>query len=275
VSAALVAYFVPAADLSLANTPVAGDLLREAGLVGAPERVTFIGAVSTSSGYRLELVAAYADSSRTVLLMRSSPASVAADQVLQITDQFGRSYQLQYGYTNTETGDMIFQFEPLNWPDPTTGARITLHISNLGSAGDPQTRIQGSWTLSAVLRVDQPTHLPLPGAGTLGPAQFQFTSVTYTPASIVVDIDISGVNMSDVHAVLPDGGKGTPILGIELFDPKGQTVGGSYDLYGPGTLTRNATGVHVHFIGYRTGPGAYRLHVRYGHDEFDRTLTIP
>src|SRR4029077_3496518 len=54
--AAGILYFVPAAGAAWADAPIAGPLLRDAGLVGASNRVTSVGANATSSGYRLELV---------------------------------------------------------------------------------------------------------------------------------------------------------------------------------------------------------------------------
>src|SRR5712692_1907354 len=126
----LVAYFVPAADLALANVPVAGEVLRYAGLVGAADRITAVGAVSTSSGYRLKLVAAYADSSRTVLLLNADPPIQPATSVT-LTDQFGRTYQWQNGTSDSNTGAWVMQFEGPAWPDSVTGARLTLHFSQL------------------------------------------------------------------------------------------------------------------------------------------------
>jgi len=53
-----VLYFVPAAAAALAGVPGGGDLLREAGLAGAAGKVTTVGAVAESSGYRITLVGA-------------------------------------------------------------------------------------------------------------------------------------------------------------------------------------------------------------------------
>lgn len=272
---ALVAYFVPSADLAVARVPGANDLLREAGLVGAADRITFVGATATSSGYMVELVGAYADSSRTVLLLRGTPAFLPSDQPLQITDQFGRSYQFLRGFTNGLSGDQVLEFEPLAWPDATTGARVTLHMSQVGTTESPYTSVQGSWTLSVVLGVDQARSLPAPSPATLGPAHFTFSSVGYTPASILIDIDVTGVTRSDIERVIPDGLKGRPIFGIDLVDPARRAVNGAYDINGPGELTTTPNGVHVHFIGYRVGHGNYILKVRYDQDTFVRTLTIP
>lgn len=272
----LVAYFVPAADLAIADkSPWSAEILQHAGLVGAKERITFVGEASTSSGYTVELVGAYADASRTVLLIHSHPSLSLIEDPLQITDQFGRAYRFLNGFSNSQTGDAVLQFEPLAWPDQTTGARITLHMSEVGTADAPYTPTQGSWTLTAAVRVDEAVGLPKPAGATLGLAHFEFASVTYTPTSIVIDIDVTGIDMSDIHQVLPDGGKGTPIFDIQLRDPNGQNVDVAADLNGPDEVVRKSGGVHVHFVGYRTRSGAYTLVVRYGTDQFERTLTIP
>src|ERR1700694_6154409 len=86
-----VLYFAPAADVVLADIPIARELLPDAGLLGAGNRGTSVGAISTSSGIRLELVGAYADSSRTVLLVHAEPAvrpsGLGPNDM--VTDQFG------------------------------------------------------------------------------------------------------------------------------------------------------------------------------------------
>ena len=126
-----VLYFVPAAAAALAGMPGGGDLLREAGLAGAAGKVTMVGAVAESSGYRITLVGAYADSERTVLLLRTSPSATPDFATMGLTDQFGRSYPMQSGSSDGRTGDLILQFDPLGWPDGTTGARVTLRLNSV------------------------------------------------------------------------------------------------------------------------------------------------
>jgi hypothetical protein len=270
---ALVAYFVPTADLAVARVPIAGDWLRDAGLVGAHDRITMVGSRATSSGYTLTLVAAYADSTRTVLLVHSNPPSLPGggfETVLR--DQFGRSYQFQGSVTDTRTGDESMQFEPLAWPDGLTGARITLQISSIDTvtATGPRTSVAGSWTLRATLGVDVAQALPLPEPASLGAANFRFTSVTYTPATIEVDMEVTGVSGDYLWRRIPDGGKGTLALQIELIDPNGQVING-----GGGSADPSAT--HIQFIAFReSGAGNYLLHVTLvGDGTFERVLKIP
>jgi hypothetical protein len=271
----LVAYFVPAADTAVASVPFAGDLLRDAGLVGAADRITSVGSEATSSGYRLKLVGAYADSTRTVLLLHADPPiDFGSPLAMQLTDQFDRSYFWQGGTANLKTGDSVLQFDALGWPDAITGARITLHLSSVHTADQtgPGQPVAGSWTLPATVGVDQATPLPSPADADLGPAHFHFTSVSYTPATISIDIDVTGVTSAWLGRIIPDGGKGAPALTINLFDPSGKIINGS------GSSGNDTFGaVHMQFLGFRLGrSGKYVLRVSYtGVGQFERVLTIP
>jgi hypothetical protein len=271
---ALVAYFVPAADTVVAKVPFAGDWLRDAGLVGARDRITIVGSTATSSGYTLTLVGAYADSTRTVLLVHSNPASIPGhgfETVLK--DQFGRSYQFQSSITDTRTGDEMMQFESLAWPDALTGARITLQISSIetATATGPGTNVAGSWTLAATLGVDTATAVPVPEPANLVQAHFRFTSVTYTPATIEVDMEVTGVSPEYLGRTIPNGGKGSPALTIDLIDPNGQLINGNAGSSG------NLSATQIHFFGFRLGGGGdYVLRVTLvGDGTFERVLKIP
>ena len=281
----LVAYFVPTADAVLADTPIAGDLLRDAGLVGAANRVTSVGMVATSSGFRVELVGAYADSTRTVLLLRTSPiAWLPPVSQSELTDQFGRSYHLQSAIGNGLTGSLVMTFEPPAWPDASTGARLTLHLTSLEPvtcvpppSGDPAgvvcnngQPVAGTWTLKATVGVEEGTDLALPAPARLGLATYRFTAAHSTSATIAVEIDVTGVTAADLDRRIPDGGKGTAVFNIELLGPTGDVVTDSYG------LSDTPTGVHVSLVGFRFAPGDYRVRVSYlGSGEFERVLHVP
>ena len=282
--AAAVLYFAPAADSALAGTPVAGDLLRDAGLVGAGNRVTAVGAVSTSSGYRLELVGAYADATRTVLLVHTKPAIWLPGYTQpELKDQFGRTYPLGSAAMNGLTGNMALQFGALAWPDGITGARIALYLKVvapvtcvIARSGNPAddicnmgTPVSGSWTLPATLGIDETTPLALPAPAHAGTAAFRFTSVRSSAATIAIDIDVQGVTVDDLQQRIPDGGKGTAVFDVELLAPTGEVVNASYQ------TSDDQRGVHIVFWGYRLAPGEYRLHISYRGSDVDRMLTVP
>jgi hypothetical protein len=277
-----VLYFVPAADAALADAPIAGDLLRNAGLTGAGTQVTSVGAVASSSGVRLQLIGAYADSARTVLLLSANPAVDpfgVPGYDIQLTDQFGRSYNLQSGQFDSRTGQVIMQFEALAWPDVLTGARITLNVTALQRAcstaafcSDPAPDgpvVAGSWVLPATLGVDEGNALPLPAAAQLGAARFQFTSVRSSTATIGIDVQVTGVTFDDLQQRISDGGKGTPVFTIDLFSPTGDLANAS------SSIEEEPRGLIIHFLGYRSGPGDYRLHIWYRGSSVDRIVTIP
>ncbi|HVC78776.1 MAG TPA: hypothetical protein VND96_19880 [Candidatus Micrarchaeaceae archaeon] len=277
-----VLYFVPAADAGLADAPIAGDLLRDAGLTGAGTQVTSVGAVASSSGFRLQLIGAYADSTRTVLLLRANPAvqwlGVPGNDI-QLTDQFGRSYNWQSGQTDSRTGQAIVQFEALAWPDALTGARITVKVAAVERAclanafcSSPLPDgpvVKGSWVLPATLGVDEGTALALPAAAQLGAARFQFTSVRSSTATIGIDIQVTGVTFDDLGQMIPDGGKGTAVFTIDLFSPTGDVANTSF------SMGEGLQGPIIQFLAYRSGPGEYRLHISYRGSSVDRILTVP
>jgi hypothetical protein len=271
----LIAYFAPAADTALASVPIAGDMLRDAGLVGAAGRITSVGSESSSSGYRLRLVGAYADSARTVLLLHVDPPIDFSSTPIVVTDQFGRTYQFQGGTGDLLTGDSVLQFEALAWPDAITGACITLHLLSVLAVdqGGPGQTVSGAWTLPATLGVDEGTTLALPSPATLGPAHYRFTAVSYTPATVAIDMEVTGVSFSYVALDIPDGrGKVMPAFNIDLIDPNGQVINGSSSM-NDDLLGRT----QIHFIGFRLGAsGRYVLRVSYvGAGQFERVLTIP
>jgi hypothetical protein len=279
-----VLYFAPAADVVLADTPIARELLRDAGLLGAGNRVTSVGAVSTSSGYRLELVGAYADSTRTVLLVHAEPYGLPWSGQVTLTDQFGRSYQMRGGMGNALTGNVILETDALAWPDTITGARITLHltaVTPVTCSGSPSldpsavkcsqgSDVAGSWTLPATVGVDEDTTLALPPPAQLGPASFRFISVRTSSATIAIDIEVKGVAGAELDRRIPDGKKGTAAFTIEMLGPNGEQVNGN------GGRFPNEQGVHLHVFGYRLRPGGYHIHATYvGYGEFDRVIQVP
>lgn len=278
----IVAYFVPAADLAVAEkAPWGGEVVQWAGLVGAKDRITVVDETANSSGVRVTLQGAYADATRTVLLMHTDPAAMPDGFSTSLTDQFARSYRLGGASANALTGDMALHFEALAFPDAITGARITLHMSRLETTPgqivngtwepSPRQVVTGTWELAAALGVDQARTLPAPAPADLGPAHFRFTSVTYTPATIDVEIEVTGVSSGELSRVIPNGLKGEFALVVEIIDPNGDQIGGSLGASGDQSTSR------VQAEAYReSGPGRYLVRVSYyGYGSFDRTLNIP
>jgi len=275
-----VLYFVPAAAAALAGVPGGGDLLREAGLAGAAGKVTTVGAVAESSGYRITLVGAYADSERTVLLLRTSPSATPDFATMRLTDQFGRSYPMQSGSSDGRTGDLILQFDPLGWPDGTTGARVTLRLNSVHRfAYDSAARdwrngppVAGTWTLQASIGIDEAVTLATPSAGQLGGVTCTFGAARASAATIVIDVYMHGVTPDQLEQRIPDGGKGLPVFQLLLIDPTGDVVTQSYGL-SPASQTSDGTVIHL--VGFRSVPGNYTVRVVYQGVELDRVLRVP
>jgi hypothetical protein len=95
--------------------------------------------------------------------------------------------------------------------------------------------------------------------------------VTYTPATIEVDIEVTGVSADYLWRRIPDGGKGTLALQIELVDPNGQVINGNGGSGGDQSATQ------IRFFGFReSGAGSYLLRVTLvGDGTFERVLKIP
>ena len=123
--------------------------------------------------------------------------------------------------------------------------------------------------------MDEGTVLALPAPARLGSANFRFTSVVSTPATIGVDIEVTGISYADLLKIIPDGRKGTPAFSVDLIAPDGSmnmAGGGSAD------FSEDLTGVHLRFTWPRgaSSAGDYRLQIAYlGRGEFDRVLHIP
>ena len=263
--AAVVAYFVPATGTVVAKMPVAGDVLN----VG--DRVTVVGATTSSSGYRVTLVAAYADETRTELKLLLSPAAMIGPGAA-ITDQFGRTYGATSSDGDLLSGEVVADFEPLAWPDSVTGARITIRITEIEPGPDPSAAaVRGSWMLHATLGVDEGTLVAPPAPMTLGRAHVRFKSVIYTPASVAVNLEITGIAPVQLDFGVPDPSKlnGTGALTLDVLDPDGNSVLGS------SSSDSDWFGVtHVHMLGNRHGSGRYSIVVGYRGAQATRTFVV-
>lgn len=263
----LVAYFVPAAGTVVARIPFAGDV------VGANEHVTAVGSSSTSSGYTLTLTGAFADSTRTVLYIHSSPSIAFLGMDAALTDQFGRSYHSGNSSSDALHGDLVADFEALAWPDQITGARITLNVASVMTGVDPSSAVQGSWHMTATLGVDEGTSVAPPAEATLSGGRFKFTSVVYTPESIAIDIEMAGPTSQDAAAASPPtraNPKGSPLLDFEVFDEAGTPVLGSSEI-DDGFLTS-----HAHLLANRddSGGGVYTIRITFKGQSVDRKVTV-
>jgi hypothetical protein len=273
-------YAAPRFADALAGAPVIGGptalLLRSIGLAPYVKQFTSINDVAVSSGYQVELVAAYADATQTVLIFRSSPqADVYPGIESSLTDQFGRRIQIRSGAYDSRVGGEVIQFDGLPWPDGLLGARLTAKI--VAVEPDPSTRIlvRGNWTLHATVAVEPGTNIrPLPSDGLLATTTFHFTAIVRSGPSLEVDMEVQGPlasHLTDtVGEEIPNISKPHEVFNIRLLDSAGAEVQGlESDMSG---------GIGSETVRSRwlvTAPGLYRLILSYqGVGQFEREINV-
>ena len=273
-------YAAPRFADALASAPLIGGptaaLLRSIGLAPLNNRLTTINDVATSSGYRVTLIAGYADATQTVLVLRvEPPADLFETSVL--TDQFGRSLRPRNGVFDSSTGNSVISFAGLPWGDSLLGARLTLHASALQlNLGGPVTTVTGNWNLHAILAVEPGQHLtPLPADGRLGATTFHVSSLVRSGPSLQVDMRVEGPlasHLTDlVGPAIPNVSKPHPVFDVRLLDARGVDVQSLSSEMSSGLGSENG-----HWRWLVTTPGRYRLVVSFeGVGQFERTIDVP
>ncbi len=276
VSAASV--YAPRFAQALADAPIVGTAigpaLRSVGLAGLQGRFTALDSRATSSGYTVRLVAGYADTNQTVLVLKVEPADHDFFVQPRLTDQFGREIAMQGGMSDQFTGDNVLIFNGIPWPDSLLGVRLRLHAGALGALPDGQP-VTGDWTLQGTIAVESSRALPLPAAGMLGDSTFRFTQVQASSATLGIHMEISGPLAKQLDRMvgdtIPGVAKPHEAFSYDLVDASGSAatgISGSTST-GIGPAQFAATWVITH-------PGDYRLRIAYeGVGSFERTITIP
>jgi hypothetical protein len=273
-------YAAPRFADALAGAPVVGGptraLLQSVGLAPLNNRLTAINEVATSSGYRVTLVAGYADATQTVLVLRVEPPAALFDTAA-LTDQFGRSLRPRSGVSDGLTGNTVIAFASLPFGDSLLGARLTLHVFALQPGLQPPTSmVHGNWNLHATLAVE-PAHdiKPLPADGRLATTTFHFTSIVRSGPSLQVDMQVMGPLASHLTDVvgpsIPNVSKPHPAFDVRLVDAGGVDV--------PGLSSEMSSGLGSETGSWRwlvTEPGRYRLLVSFeGVGQFERPIDVP
>jgi hypothetical protein len=209
-----VLYFSPATSAALADASGPGfshEILDNFGL--GTENITAQNSSATSSGYKVQLVGAYADSIRTVVLLKSDPP-VYASGFMQLTDQFGTTYNPRNGEGNLLTGDQALSFEAASWLSMNTGMRFTLTFNQLELLDGSSVR--GSWTVKGVVLLKTGTLLHAPPPGPLGSGMVRFTEVRYVGRVISIQAEVRGVSLDGEVPPLKQGAKPSPRFQVEL-----------------------------------------------------------
>jgi hypothetical protein len=209
-----VLYFSPATAAALADASGPGfshEILDNFGL--GTENITAQNSSATSSGYKVQLVGAYADSIRTVVLLKSDPP-VFVSGFARLTDQFGTTYYLHNGEGNLLTGDQVLSFEPASWLAMNTGMRFALTFDQLELLDGSSVR--GSWTVKGVVLLKTGTLLHAPPPGPLGSGMVRFTEVRYVGRVISIQAEVRGVSLDGEVPPLKQGAKPSPRFQVEL-----------------------------------------------------------
>jgi hypothetical protein len=274
----IAAYYAPAFSQVLADAPiagrVAGPVLRQFGLASIEERVSSFGDRASSNGYTIELVGGYADSARTVLFLRVTPAArVVMLFSDQLSDQFGHQYHQSSGFADSATGDAAITFAPIESPANRVGARLTLTLSQLEErTGAQPVPITGHWELHGTLLPDEGRDLALPQQGALGSATFTFTKARELPAALLIETQVTGATLSDLLERIPDGLKGRPVFTARLFDSGGD----ERRLLSGGGGSGSASSLGQQWLWETAGPGRYELVLTWeGRGTLRRTLVVP
>jgi hypothetical protein len=287
------AYFFPRYSNALAGAylvgAVSGPVLQAMGLATA--HLTSVNDTAKSAGHTVRLVAAYADSDRTVFFVEidgqplrvasktQPPAGTLAIGDVQISDQFGHSYLPIAGVRSVL--DPI-EVEPLVWPASAEGARMTIHIASIESASGPHQLVSGDWALHVTLFQQTAQRLALPASGSIGGTNYAFTSVHLSSALLQIHIRVSGdavKQFDQVSESRPTDPAGQRARGEEI----GRIVFGYFypTLIAPdGSVVRPRSwdggdgGVSATYPG--VGPGTYQLSI--GNPSigtFDSPIVVP
>ena len=259
-------YFSPATAAALADASgpggFSGEILDNFGL-GA-ENITAQNSSATSSGYRVQLVGAYADSIRTVVLLKMDPPGFSGTAML--TDQFGTTYHLSNGEGNLLTGDQVLSFEPASWLASVTGMRFTLTFNQVSLLVG--TNVAGSWTVKGVVLLKTGKMLHAPSSGSLGSGTVAFTEVRYVGRVLSIQADVRGVSLDEPQVKQT---KPTPRFQVELAPTDGRPgkPANSFDWSTSGDVTK------LQLLFVNVDPGTYYLILSLaGEGELQRTLVV-
>lgn len=276
-------YFAPRFQQALADSPFIGPALAPLmqGFEPLSGRFQDVHAVSSSAGYQLQVVAAYADQNETYLAVRLTPVLTTFPREFPgdatLTDQFGRTLALRGGSSDARTGTAIWNFAGVGWPDTSVGARLMLHVHALEVATDQPREIRGDWVLHLTVGVEpsKPYTGPLPADGQLGNSTVRFTQVQAGAATVRVQMHISeplSKKLGEtVGSVVPGVSKPHPAFDVRLLASDGSVVQPLGEETGS-----SLAGAEVTQTWLRPAPGAYRLVVSYeGIGQVARDLPLP
>jgi hypothetical protein len=274
-------------------SPVADRVLAIVGLSPAKDHsVVPLTGGSTSANRTISLVAGYADSTRTVVVMNVSSDAEPVDATL--TDASGATLR-QAGAIGGSQGHVILDFGPLR--SPTAGSNpLTLHVGKLldygaGKGSDGKVKqVTGDWTLHLSLPYES-NGLPRPAPGQLGRVTVTFSAVAASPGSIHLRFVTTGATMDQLFELRtgpcaagvkcvpePVGTPGKTPFQYELLDPSGRAMGDMVNGNEGGKGSPEAaqdTTIGWDTLYTRSGPGTYRIVMTWDGSRLERDVQVP
>jgi hypothetical protein len=201
-------YYAPSYGQAIAAAPVLGpvgsQILAHAGLTSSS--VAPIDETAASAGHEVRVVAAFADTLRTVVLLQvdHQPFQVAskhekpafAPRDVTLTDQFGHGYSQTVGAEQ----QWVLSFEPLAGPARRVGGRLTLHVTKIDKVvadtaaphGLRFIEVAGDWSLRFSVIEGSARSLPLPAPVQLPEATCTFTSIRVSGYFVDLRASVTG-----------------------------------------------------------------------------------
>ena len=277
---------LPSTRQALADAPIVGpfaaDLLRLAGLPSVGPRISHLDVKAVSSDHTVSLVGAYADNSRTVVIVHVDPARMP-ELPVTLTDDKGVSLT-EPVISPTEKGDVVLTFGAIPNPSP-NGNPLTLDIEELGpilTVSGPVTgdygRVEGQWILHFTIKVDAQAAIPPLAPGQLGQVKVSFQE-TVVGTDVQVSAHLTGATIGQLEDMASDdaaakGATGQPGPGafqMSLLDGSGRLVK-------PVRLAIRNGGTRQDFVADFVwsvpGPGTYRLSLAWKGHQLDRSITV-
>ncbi|TAN33277.1 hypothetical protein EPN29_05830 [bacterium] len=272
-------YFIPVYGSALARAPFVGSVstpvLKYIGL--DPGAINGVDDVAVANGHKLHLIGAYADPLRTLTLIEiddqplavPSKTSHTYDLDATLSDQFGRQYNRVYSPGATE-------FEPLQPPAATIGARLTLHVTELLPTFRDGSIVSGSWDLHFVITQAPGKALPLPASVIRGDTTYTFTSAQLSGQLLKLRWLVSGGANHRAHARIAAGSFADPASSqVELWpvlvlDSGGQLV----QMRTYGYTFPNGRPAEGQWEGVLPGPGRYTIGIGSGDAKVTSTIAV-
>lgn len=239
---------VPVGAVASPIAPVPRAVLASAGLASVTERFMPVQGSATWSGITINLVAAYADDIRTVVVLRAQPRAKADGLFPRELIAFDAAGHMlgRRGGTSLDGGNYVLRLDPVPMGQ-SSQAKLTLLIWQLESTpGRPHETLFGLWSLQFTVTAQGGHVLPLPAAGQTARMGVTFNVVRSAPGALQIDFTTQGVppNAWCRHPIEVTPGPGSApgvrasvcagngiVQTIRVFDPLGhelrQEEGGS------------------------------------------------